>query len=390
MSLDFIKHREEENIIPLELKNKEQYHLDLFNIHQNSTGRIDVLFANDFFMEATQLIINAITLFEKGYFDCAFYSLRQSIEIVTTIIYLVDDDDENRSKQILKWQKEEQFPMHKQMLNELNQRKKEFADLKEKMSVYFDELEVVKQKLNKYVHKQGYDKFYSYRSNPLNQNKNSFNLRFINDFDNFVKRSIGAIAVFRLAIDPLPILLADEDIYKRTGQFLTDGFRKDFIAKYIGIEHINSYKQTEMYKSQYEFFIASEEMIPSVLDIVKQDYVDRNKIDEIFTQKHLLGQHDLVAINLFAFSEKIAKVYYYGGLLSYCTNILTNRTKQSWSSLDFKLIKNSEQIFNNEYDEAFLSYIKINNEDYFIEHNHIFTETEINTISDISCNILQE
>ena len=215
MSLDFIKHREEENIIPLELKNKEQYHLDLFNIHQNSTGRIDVLFANDFFMEATQLIINAITLFEKGYFDCAFYSLRQSIEIVTTIIYLVDDDDENRSKQILKWQKEEQFPMHKQMLNELNQRKKEFADLKEKMSVYFDELEVVKQKLNKYVHKQGYDKFYSYRSNPLNQNKNSFNLRFINDFDNFVKRSIGAIAVFRLAIDPLPILLADEDIYKR-------------------------------------------------------------------------------------------------------------------------------------------------------------------------------
>ena len=131
-------------------------------------------------------------------------------------------------------------------------------------------------------------------------------------------------------------------------------------------------------------------MIPSVLDIVKQDYVDRNKIDEIFTQKHLLGQHDLVAINLFAFSEKIAKVYYYGGLLSYCTNILTNRTKQSWSSLDFKLIKNSEQIFNNEYDEAFLSYIKINNEDYFIEHNHIFTETEINTISDISCNILQE
>lgn len=324
MDFGFIKHREEENIVPVELKNKEIYHLDLFNIDQSWTGRVDAMFANDFFREAIQLIINAISLFEKGYFDCAFYSLRQSLEIATTIIYFVDDDKDNRSKQLSKWEKQERFPLHNQMINELNQRKKEFSDLKDKMSVYFDELELTKQKLNKYVHKQGFDKYYTYRNHPFNKNKENLNLRLLTDFESFVKQSIGAIAVFRLVIDPFPVLLADEDIYCRTGQLMTEGYSNEFIVNYIGLEHINSYKQTELYKAHFDSIICQEEMLPSVLDIVKHDYVDMTKIDEIFSQKHLLGQHDLVAVALFAYSEKIVKVYCIGGFHYYFTNISTN------------------------------------------------------------------
>lgn len=40
--------------------------------------------------------------------------------------------------------------------------------------------------------------------------------------------------------------------------------------------------------------------------------------------------------------------------------------------------------FNNIYDEVFLSYFKIKDEDYFIEHNTIFTEYEIKKFEQIS------
>lgn len=160
MSFDFIEHKENENIIPSELPEKEQYYLDLMNIEHSFTGRLDVMFSNDFFREASQLIINAITLYEKGYFDCAFYSLRQLLEISTTIVYFVDDDEVNRKKELKKWRNQERFPQQGQMLNQLQNRKKEFSNIKEKMSLYFEEVEQTKRKLNKYVHKQGFDKFY--------------------------------------------------------------------------------------------------------------------------------------------------------------------------------------------------------------------------------------
>lgn len=124
MSLDLVEKKENENIIPNVLPEKEMYYLDLMNIEDSFIGRIDVLFSNDFFREATQLIVNAITLFEKGYFDCAFYSLRQSLEISTTIIYFVDDNESNRDKKLKIWSNEKRFPQQGQMLNELKNRKK--------------------------------------------------------------------------------------------------------------------------------------------------------------------------------------------------------------------------------------------------------------------------
>lgn len=44
------------------------------------TGRVDIMYCNAFLTEATQLLINSIFLYEDGYFDCAFYSVRQASE----------------------------------------------------------------------------------------------------------------------------------------------------------------------------------------------------------------------------------------------------------------------------------------------------------------------
>lgn len=382
MSFDFISHKENENIIPNSLPEKEQYYLDLMNIEHSFTGRLDVMFSNDFFREASQLIINAITLYEKGYFDCAFYSLRQSLEIATTIVYFVDDDEENRKKEIKKWRNQERFPQQGQMLNQLQNRKLEFSNIKEKMSLYFEEVEQTKRKLNKYVHKQGFDKFYIHRRNPFG--KKFDETKMLSDFESSLVKSIGALAVFRLAIDPMPLLLNDEKIYRRTVQLMTDSYTDTFLEKYIGLDHINAYKETELYKGHYEYFIQNEEMSPAVTDLVKNDFVDRTKIDEIVKQKHLLNAHELVALALFSFSKKIAKIYCIGGFHFYFSDTKSTRSRLGWSSEDFKVFENDPEKFNKKYDQAFLSCFTKWKEEYYIEHVEEFNEEEINTLKNIS------
>lgn len=382
MNFDFIEYKENENIIPTLLPNKEKYYLDLMNIEHSFTGRLDVMFSNDFFREASQLIINAITLYEKGYFDSAFYSLRQSLEISTTVVYFVDDDEENRKKEIKKWRDQEKFPQQGQMLNQLQNRKKEFSDIKEKMSIYFEEVEQTKRKLNKYVHKQGFDKFYIHRKNSFQ--KNFDETKMLTDFESSLIKSIGAVAVFRLAIDPMPLLLNDESIYRRTVQLMTESYSDSFLEKYIGQNHINAYKETDLYKSHYECFIQNEEMSPAVTDLVKNDFVDRTKIDEIIKQKHLLGAHELVALALFSFSKKIAKIYCIGGFHFYFSDTKSVRSRLGWSSKDFKVFENNPQKFNKKYDEAYLSYFSKWEEEYFIEHNEEFSEDEINILANIN------
>lgn len=379
MSFDFINRKETENLVPVKLEEKEQYYYDLMNIEHSWTGRIDAMFSNEFFRESVQLIINAISLFEKGYFDCAFYSLRQALEISTTVVYFVDDSAENRKQELRKWEKQEKFPMHSQMIAELNKRKNVFADIKDKMTLYFEEIEDVKQKLNKYVHKQGFDKFYVSRTNPVRKYKEQTNLA--SEFENFLIKSMGAVAVFRLTIDPFPLLLADDSIYKRTGQLLTEGYSESFLEKYIGLNHIEAYKQTELYESHYHAIITQEEMLPSVLEVVKNDYVDTTRIEEIVSQKHLLSNHALVAVALLSYSKKIAKVYCFGGLNWYFTDIQTKRRKTSWSSADFNVFNDGAVKYNVNYDEAFLSHLRILDEDYYIEHNEEFNAGEMEALN---------
>ena len=382
MTFDHIKYKESQNIIPFCLQDKEKYYLDLMNIENSWTGRSDAMYSNDFFREAVQLIINSIVLFEKGYFDCALYSLRQSMEISTTIIYFVDNSEDKRESEMKKWRNQERFPMNNQMLKALENRKLVFSDIKEKMSLFFMEAELAKQKLNKYVHKQGLDKFYISRNHPLRKKeKDKLDKKLLADYNFFLIKSIGTIAVFRLAIDPFPLLLADDAIYKRTGQLLmTEGYSDAFIDKYIGQDNIIAYKQTDLYKELYDAIIKGEEMLPSVLDIVKNDYIDRSKIHEISSQVHLLEIIDIIAVALVEISEKISKIYCYGAWNWYFTNTQSKRISSNINSENFEIFNVSKK-YNITYEEVFMSGMEISKENFYIEHNEKFNLKEIEKIS---------
>lgn len=60
------------------------------------TGQVDVMFCNAFIDEAIQLLKNSIFLYKDGLFDCAFYSVRQSNEVINTMLYLAQNTSKRK------------------------------------------------------------------------------------------------------------------------------------------------------------------------------------------------------------------------------------------------------------------------------------------------------
>ena len=148
-----------QNVSPLDLPNKDELYNSVLQIENSMTERLDVLnIANIFILEASQLLANSIYLFENGYFDASFYSIRQSIELATTMMYFADNKDDNTKKKALyDWKKENRFPMTKQMLSELKIYGEVVANMYTVMPSFFADLDILYAKINKIVHKQGYD-----------------------------------------------------------------------------------------------------------------------------------------------------------------------------------------------------------------------------------------
>lgn len=369
----------EQHLIPIEIKNKEEYFLDLWNIVNSWSGRKDIIYSNIFFVEAQNLITNAIILFEKGFFDCAFYSLRQSIEVSLTIAFFADNDNStNQSEWYKKWMNKEKFPQQFEMIQSLGKLQKSYADVKTNLAELFKEIESVKRKMNKYIHKQGYDTFYKFK----NEDEKKV---LCDDFVSALNKSITSIALHRLVIDPMPILLGDDTIYEKTGDTLTEPFSERFIKKYLG-DYVVKYKETELYKEYYNYYNELEAMNAAVLDLIKNNYFNREKFEEIGSQIHLLEFHDRLAVAHFVLSNKISQVYFGAlGLLWYFSDVKSFRVNQGFESQWLDNVKNSSDPINHKFQNVYFTYFNLSGEEIFLEHNLPLELAEIeglNTIHD--------
>jgi len=159
---------------------------------------------------------------------------------------------------------------------------------------------------------------------------------------------------------------------------MTEGYNDAFIEKYIGQDNILAYKKTELYQEYYANIINNEEMLPAVIDVVKNDFIDRDKIDEIYSQIHLLGIYERFAVLIIGVSAKITKIYYYGGWSWYFTNIKSKRKSYNFNSESLSNIKDKD--YNIPYEEVFLSGFKAFEELFYVEHNEVFNSIELNQI----------
>lgn len=222
------------------LPDSDEYIYAINNIQMATTGFINAMESNKFFAEACQMIINAIKLYQDGYFDCAFYSLRQSIELSIGTIFLNANPDKYRN-----WNKLEKGFESGNMARYLADKEPSFKEVREKLCDYFDNLHELKKQIDKYVHKQGYKSFHiSFQRvyGDLLIQKEKALLKF---FEKSLRACIGAVAIYRFIIDPLPLALADEDLLMRSGDFITQPYSINFIKEYIGDNVVDKLKTTQ-------------------------------------------------------------------------------------------------------------------------------------------------
>lgn len=328
----YIDWRKTINIRPVELSLKKQYYSDLINIEHSWSGRMDSNICNTFIMEAEQQLINAIELFENGYFDCAYYSLRSAVDVSTTMVFLADMPDGEKGEFLDAWRAIKDFPMQGQMIKQLSLKGNVFADMKVKMPEFFIKAKELSAKLNKYVHKQGLQHFYISRNHPFNLHKSQD--AFISTFKHYLQRCIGSST-------------------------------------------IENYKQTDLYTGTYNSFIGEEKKSEAVFNIANYQYIDSKKMDEIFKQPHLLTKDDIISVLLVSACEKVVKVYCCQGLLMYLTDRDTNRKAMLWAGLNFKDFSEANNPINQPCDEAYISVLFFDDMPYFVEHNELLNTDEV-------------
>ena len=290
------------------LPNASDYLWDIENITWAETGLIDAFEANRFFDEASQMIANSIFLFQKGFFDTAFYSLRQSIEISIGTLYLTANPEKMKE-----WKKLEPGFESGKMADFLRKHEPVFKEIRDKIPTFFDNIRAIQKKTNKYVHKQGYSSFYTTQKYSWSDHReDKVYLKIVSDFEETLKVAIGAVAMYRLAIDPLPIILMDGEMMMRSGDFVTRPYSDEFVNKYIGAKNIELYKQTEVYQGFKESIMSHEKQNEAVFDIIHWQIIDRSKFEDITKQIHLLSYSDRLAVVIMMVSTKIPQVYIEG------------------------------------------------------------------------------
>ena len=357
------------------LLNASDYLWDIENITWAQTGLIDAFGANRFFDEASQMIANSIYLFQKGFFDTAFYSLRQSIELSIGTLYLTANPEK-----MIEWKKLEAGFESGKMADFLRKHEPVFKEIRAKIPAFFENIRTVQRKTNKYVHKQGYSSFYTtQRYSWSDHREDKVYLNIVSDFEEILNVAIGAVAMYRLAIDPLPIILMDEELMMRSGDFLTRPYSEEFVDKYIGLENIELYKQTNIYQEFKESIMSHEKQNEAVFNIIHWQIIDRCKFEDITKQMHLLSYTDRLAVVIMMTSTKIPQVYI-EGCFHYTSDVKATHsdTVIGTSYYEDFFANRGNNNFNVPFkDGSYISRIKICDKFSYIETNTLLDDSEI-------------
>lgn len=362
-------------IHPIKLPFAEKYIYDINYIFFADTGIWDARQTNMFFQEAGRMLVNAINLFCKGYFDCAFYCLRQSFEISVTSLYL------NENKDVIKqWNKRQNGFEQNNMIKSLKKQSDDYKELREGvLASYFDWLRTVMEKMNKYIHKQGFSTMYTMRYS-FEGRKIYKEEKLIIFFTYCLKACIGAVAVWRIVLDPMPALLNDKTIFRKTGEMLTEPYSDEFIDEYIGRKVFEQYKLSTLYQEYYKYFNQFEEQNEAIFNIIHYQVINRNDLDEICKQMHLLNIQDRIAVLFIMLSPHIVRVIFGHGAFCYSCNLKLNGSDQSityGNGVYDKYFQHGD--INQAYQNAYISRFTFNSECIIILHNNLFSDAELTT-----------
>lgn len=363
------------NIKPLSLSKANEYLEDLSDLRFADSGILAEVNPFFFVNEACQLLANSVKLFELGYFDCAFYSVRQAIELSLSGLYLFSNPGKIKG-----WKNLEKGFELRTIVPELKLGKEEFAEIKELFSDFFEKIDKEKKLMNKYVHKQGYKSLYFYYNSVNTHGKPERITVLTKDFETILHDTITAVALYRLVIDPYPILMLDEDIVSRMPDLMAESFSKSFVEKYISDEYVERYKKSKIYKGFYDYFKVLPAQNEAVYALIHWQLFERKDYDRIKEQHKLLSLHDLEAVDIFMSSEKIGSVIIDGCIDYHCETKLKDTSLIVGDAYYAKVFEGKED-FNVAHKGDYISRFPLNDSLTYLKQSDALAREEIYKIS---------
>lgn len=363
----------------VQICNRQDLLNELLYMQSLVSGRMDTMFCNSFLEESVQLLINSIFLMEEGFFDCAFYSIRQSAENMNNMLLLASD-----KSQLNTWKSKGRFDSDSKVKEKLKKVDSCYKEIREKLAIFFDEFDDLIKKSNKIIHKQGFDSFYKPRccqSNELSFSKDTE----IESFNKLLRYSICRLYIFFFILDPLGLVLADADLDKKLSfDPMTAPINLNFISENYSEDLICLIQQTNFYKELVEEFADKEEMNPYVYNVIREQYFDIEHLDEIDSQKHLLNNVEKFVLDVLKMGVKVSEFHSGGISISpYYTSIQSNYNRYQWSSNEFDEYSNGPEKFNIPYKNVFLSLVTIYDELLFLQHNEPLSVMKISQVTQL-------
>lgn len=365
------------NIKPLPLPKAKEYLEDLNDLRFSDSGMLAEVNPFFFVNEACQLLANSVRLFELGYFDCAFYSVRQAIEMSLSGLYLFSHPEKLKG-----WRNLEKGFELKTIVPELKVGKEEFAEIKELFSDFFDRIVEEKKLMNKYVHKQGYKSLYFHYNSFNAHGKPERIASLTKDFETSLHDTITAVALYRLVIDPYPILMLDEDIVTRMPDLIAESFPRSFVEKYISEEYVERYKKSGIYQGYYDYFKVLPSQNEAVYALIHWQLFERKDYNQVKEQKDLLSLHDMEAVDLFMCSLKIGSVII-DGCISYSSETKLKDSSLAIGEAYYEEIFNGQDEYNVAYKGDYISRFRLNGSMTYIKHNDVLLKEEITGILEL-------
>ena len=347
-----------------------------------TTGILRNMFCNSFMQESVEMIRHSFFLYEEGLFDCAFYSLRQSIEILNSMLLCVDDEEKLNS-----WKAKDWFPMDSKVKQILESQNNAYKEIKTKIPEFFEDTEICLNQANKYIHKQGFDTFYVchwVKTDLGNENCLKLYLKLM-------KQAIGMVLIMNIALDPLSLALSDQDV-KMYIPFapLTEPIPIQVFEEILSIEVLEKIKETQHYKELKEYFLSQERLSKATYEVIYYQYFDIQNLKEIEKQRHLLDLEQGLILDILLAGINASYFYPQNYIpFGYATSYTAKTYMSSWSSNQFDEFLSEPYKKNISWKNMYISIFSLFDSYLIIQHNDIFKSEEIHTI-EVNVNIANQ
>lgn len=279
---------------------------------ESVSGLVSTPSFNQFLLESCQLLANSLDLIHQGYFDAAFYSVRQAGEIILVGTLFSNLEESERKAKYEKWVSLDRFPSFSELSKMLRSKDIEYRDLLEQMPEIDELISKLNKRANKYIHKQGHESFYTkpYEVVP----ESAKHIR--EDFTDYFTTTVKVCAIFRLAVDPFPILLSDPECEYRFPDCMTIEFGQYFIDNCLGSDFVEHYIKTDFYRNWVNAIKSTFPQLKEATYYVSNlHYIDLSNIKDILDELDKLTIYEATAVLFTAlFSEKVIAIHITGML----------------------------------------------------------------------------